>query len=282
MRFISFLFLTVIIYACSPKISSRISVVQPSLSPTDYVLVLQKEDAFECNGIEIGTIKSGDNGFSSNCSYEASILLLKALARQKGANVIKITDRKGPDVWSTCERIKAKIYRVNDISQFQNEVEWHRNAILKWENFKAKLSLQDSLSSVAAKTYCGFQYTIGKAPLTKRTEVSVKTIFDCKLSWVKPEERNRKELLEHEQIHFNICELYARQLKKKLTEAQFTSYNISGYSYRLFMETSDDYKKRQDLYDAETNHGLDVAKQIIWKFTIDNELLNFEQWATDL
>ena len=88
-----FAFLATLIYSCSPKIGSTITSKQTPLSDTDFVLVLQQQDDFTNDGIEIGSIKSGDNGLSTNCTYFEVIDRLKQLARQNGANVIKITEQ---------------------------------------------------------------------------------------------------------------------------------------------------------------------------------------------
>ena len=58
--------------SCSPKISSTIGSRQTSLSDNEFVLVLQKEDPFNNDGI--------DNGLSTNCTYNEVIWTLKQLA----------------------------------------------------------------------------------------------------------------------------------------------------------------------------------------------------------
>lgn len=87
-----FAFLATIIYGCSPKIGSTIIAKQTPLLDTAFVLVLRQQDDFYNDGVEIGSIKSGDNGLSTNCTYFEVIDKLKQLARQNGANVIKITE----------------------------------------------------------------------------------------------------------------------------------------------------------------------------------------------
>ncbi|MFT4094187.1 MAG: hypothetical protein QM640_11155 [Niabella sp.] len=48
---------------------------------------------------------------------------LKTIARENGANVIKITKPLQPDSKSTYERIYADIYRVRDIHKHETEIE---------------------------------------------------------------------------------------------------------------------------------------------------------------
>lgn len=129
-------FFTILIYSCSPKIGSTITSKQPPLSDTDFVLVLQQQDDFTNDGIEVGSIKSGDNGLSTNCTYFEVIDKLKQMARENGANVIKVTEHKGPDRLSSCDRFTAKIYKVPDFRKHEKGIEWSPNRKLTWEDFK--------------------------------------------------------------------------------------------------------------------------------------------------
>lgn len=52
---------------------ASITNTQPPLPDTAFVLVLQTDDAFTNDGIEIGTIKSGDNRLLTNCTYYEEI-----------------------------------------------------------------------------------------------------------------------------------------------------------------------------------------------------------------
>jgi hypothetical protein len=52
----------------------------------------------------------------------------------------------------------------------------------------------------------------------KKAKIFTKNTFDCKLSWVRPNQKYRTDLLEHEQGHFDLCEIYTRQLRKRLED----------------------------------------------------------------
>lgn len=55
--------------ACSPKFVTTIPNKQPAFSPTEPVLVIQKTDTFSNQGIFVGTLKSPDYGFYTNCKF---------------------------------------------------------------------------------------------------------------------------------------------------------------------------------------------------------------------
>lgn len=273
-----FAFLATLIYSCSPKIGSTITSKQTPLSDTDFVLVLQQQGDFINDGIEIGSIKSGDNGLSTNCTYFEVIDRLKQLARQNGANVIKITEHKMPDRWSSCERLTAKIYRVPNFRKHEKEIEWTANRKLTWEDFKGSPKIISN-SNTAAQTYCGFGFQTNYVTILTKAKIFTKNTFTSNLSWVRPDQKDKADLLEHEQGHFDLCEVYTRQLRKKLEEKKLTVLNLNTDANIIFKDVYALYLDRQELYEKETNHGLNRQKQIEWTATMSAELNDLSNYT---
>jgi hypothetical protein len=241
-------------------------------------LVLQQQDDFINDGIEIGSIKSGDNGLSTNCTYFEVIDRLKQLARQNGANVIKITEHKMPDRWSSCERLTAKIYRVPNFRKHEKEIEWTANRKLTWEDFKGSPKIISN-SNTAAQTYCGFGFQTNYVTILTKAKIFTKNTFTCNLSWVRPDQKDKADLLEHEQGHFDLCEVYTRQLRKKLEEKKLTVLNLNTDANIIFKDVYALYLDRQELYEKETNHGLNRQKQIEWTATMSAELNDLSNYT---
>ena len=278
MRQLYILLILTLLSSCSPKIGSTIISKQNPLSDSEMVLVLQKEDTFVNDGIEIGSIKSGDNGLSMNCTYNEIIEKLRQLARQNGANIIKITEQKSPDLWSTCERIKAQIYKVPDFRKYEKEIVWTRNRKLTWDDFKGKPKTISN-TNVAATTYCGFGFETNQVFVFSKVKLFTKNVFDCNLSWVRPDQKDKIPVLEHEQGHFDLCEVYARQLRKKLEDKKLTAFTLNGDANAIFKEIWALCLERQELYEKETNYGLDRQKQYEWATTIEKELLELNAYS---
>jgi hypothetical protein len=270
--------LTTFIYSCSPKIGSTITSKQPPLPDTAFVLVLQEQDDFINDGIEIGTIKSGDNGLSNNCSYFEVLDKLKLITRQSGANVIKITEQKSPDNWSSCVRLKATIYKVPNFRIHEKEIYWTADRKLSWEDFKGSPKTISN-TNTAAQTYCGFGFQTNQVSTLTKTKIFTTNIFTCNLSWVREDQKSRIDLLEHEQGHFDLCEVYSRQLRKKLIEKKLTVYNINTDANIIFKSVYALYLDRQELYEKETNYGLDRQKQIEWTKKIENEIKDLSSFT---
>jgi len=99
--------------SCSSSISTTLSKHYP---PTDYreeVAVIGLKDPMPANAEEIGTVKIGDSGFSTDCGWDVAIEKAVNEARKHGGNAIKIIKHTPPNMGSTCHRITALILRVS-------------------------------------------------------------------------------------------------------------------------------------------------------------------------
>lgn len=278
MKILTTLLLTIFLFcSCSPKIGSKIISQQPSLSDTDAVLVLQKQDNFYNDGIEIGVIHAGDNGLSLNCSYEDVVSTLTQLARKKGANVIKIIDYKDPDHWSSCVRLIARVYRVPDTRKYEVTINWSANRKLNWNDFKSPFKHEDDLN-IAAQTFSAIRYKGIALTVFGHGKIHVSTIFYCDSSWVDPNQKYRLDLLEHEQGHFDLCEVYARKFRERIKENKLSVNNVADLD-DVFYGIRNEYFKRQDLYDEQTKHGLNRKNQIEWTNEINEELNKLKDFS---
>ncbi len=98
-------------------------------------------------------------------------------------------------------------------------------------------------------------------------------------SWVKNE---TDYLLSHEQLHFDIAELYNRKFKKAVSEIKFETKKIEETIPNIFLRFNKERIKNQNLYDEETRHGESKVQQEIWIKKINNELKNFELYSNNV
>ncbi len=98
----------------------------------------------------------------------------------------------------------------------------------------------------------------------------VKAYFDKRESWVK-EEAKTAHHLKHEQVHFDITELYARKVMEALSHEEF----FCGEEKR-FNEFVDNlltgWETDQVQYDVSTNYSNEYDEQRAWEFKIALEL----------
>jgi len=121
---LAFLCLGGLAISCAPKVSTTVSQTLPASDYKGEVIVIGLEEAFPEDAKELGTVKIGDTGFTTNCGWEVVIAEAKLEARKAGGNALKIVSHKPPTtLGSSCHRIVATILLVADPSSFQSDEE---------------------------------------------------------------------------------------------------------------------------------------------------------------
>jgi hypothetical protein len=92
-------------------------------------------------------------------------------------------------------------------------IKWNENRKLTWDDFKAE-PLKMGSTVAMTTTHLGFSYSFANGKITYKIDCW----FDKNKSWglVKND-----WILKHEQGHFDIAEIFARQLYKSVSEYQY-------------------------------------------------------------
>jgi hypothetical protein len=154
--------------------------------------------------------------------------------------------------------------------------EWSEARKLSWGDFTGTYKPDDG-DRAAAGTCCSIGFN---AHLTARgeVEVSIFNAFNPNGSWVIREQRNPR-LLAHEQGHFDICELYTRKLRERVSKLIVTASNFSTIYKKVYAELYEEYNAAQQRYEEETMHGLREDAQLAWEMNIANGLHVQEAYA---
>jgi hypothetical protein len=113
------------------------------------------------------------------------------------------------------------------------------------------------------------------------TEWSVRCGFDRNKSWRKSWFKSFNEILPHEQGHLDISILYSTRLAHTKLDrlptgegesVQAAADNLKTNLDALVARTSKEAQAEQDVYDTETSHGANRAKQREWTSTIQKRL----------
>jgi hypothetical protein len=153
-----------------------------------------------------------------------------------------------------------------------NSILWNEATKLVWPDFKGA---PDSSSPYKAFTESGIHTEIS----AKNNEaiISIKVSFDKTKSWTK--ETNSRELLTHEQVHFDITEVWARKFRQKLKGKTFSiktfQSELNATQASIFKES----KEIQVLYDKETEHSVNKANQQKWNKKIAEELKSLSTFS---
>ena len=148
---------------------------------------------------------------------------------------------------------------------------WTPERKLSWSDFKGRPS---GISSAAAITASGISYSFSAQGTKDAMELDFKvdTYFYPDKSWYKSKLAN-PIILGHEQLHFDISEVFARKLRQILARTKFTNNAKAEVKeiYRNVLRELNDY---QNQYDSETNFSRDTVQQLIWNKKIGKALNN--------
>ncbi|SNR15445.1 hypothetical protein [Tenacibaculum jejuense] len=90
--------------------------------------------------------------------------------------------------------------------------------------------------------------------------------------------KKNNHLLKHEQLHFDIVELYARKLRKQFLLLKKERVSLDDY-FLVYESVNKKLDENQDFYDRETQHSLNKEKQKEWSFSIKNKLKKMEPYS---
>ena len=150
-----------------------------------------------------------------------------------------------------------------------NRIVWTEERQLNWNDFQGNPDYSDEFRS--AVTVSAINFTTRCEPNGELFyKVSAQFLKDK--SWVKPEAYSDYHL-GHEQLHFDITELYVRKIREALGEEtyQCDDQQLVQKLVKYYMQ---ECLAMQDEYDKETRYSLHKAKQKVWEVSIQNQLAN--------
>lgn len=155
---------------------------------------------------------------------------------------------------------------------------WDAESKLTWADFKAT---PDKDSDAVALTASGITFGYSVQTTGKRiVEFStvVESHFYPNKSWYK-KERSDVHILGHEQLHFDITELYARKFRQQISELQ-VNQNVKKQLNKLHQDINVELNTAQKKYDLETQHSMDAVKQRRWANYVEKELILLEAFKS--
>ena len=166
-----------------------------------------------------------------------------------------------------------------NISPTEEVIIWSEDSALTWNDFQGNPNPQ---ADEAALTASGITFSFSVQESSQRGYVSFETEvfahFYPKKSWY-IKERVTDHILRHEQLHFDLTELYARQFRYQISKLQI-SPNIKKQLRAIHESVNLELSKRQAAYDGETDHSRNLENQIKWELMIENELLEFKAYSS--
>jgi Bacterial protein of unknown function (DUF922) len=154
------------------------------------------------------------------------------------------------------------------------------DADLTWLDYKKVLQQSGTHH---AFTYSGITFEMFAEKDT--VQIKVYSYFDPSQSWVHPDHRV-PSLLSHEQLHFDITELYARMMKKEMSAyflnpvSEFVQKKLDVKVKSIFTRLYNEHMLAQQRYDVETQHGVLSDEQSAWQKDIETKLKELDAFST--
>ncbi|MEM6816867.1 MAG: hypothetical protein AAF600_21170 [Bacteroidota bacterium] len=172
------------------------------------------------------------------------------------------------------------LFLFYDLSSYSQEndtiIFWSESELLKWADFNAE---EDSLSfPLSHGGYANAITVVGIEVVEMNLDCyRLQGTFYKNASWTTT---NRNTVLVHEQGHFDLMELVARNLRKKLLKKkeqcqEFSFYDEIGIAYDM-------YDSLSTFYDKSTKHGIYDMPQNIWNEKIQSGLDSLKDYTGDI
>lgn len=147
----------------------------------------------------------------------------------------------------------------------EESIIWHQARKLTWDDFRGEAP---GSTPVAALTASGISYSFSS--YQRGDEMMIRYIVTANFypsrSWYQPRYAN-SNVLAHEQLHFDITELFARKFRQRLDSTRFTE-NIKAEVREIFRQINAELAEFQDRYDLETNSSRLLDRQREWQHKV--------------
>lgn len=155
----------------------------------------------------------------------------------------------------------------------ENRLSWSEYLPLNWSDFQA-IPPGMSKRNIAAITSSVIQYRYycedGKI------QYAIQSVFLKDESWVRETART-DDYLRHEQLHFDITEVYARKLKRFLGQRIYYCDDVREFE-RQINDVLAQWRALQAKYDRETQYSLDYRRQANWNDYVATLLTRYEAY----
>jgi hypothetical protein len=160
---------------------------------------------------------------------------------------------------------------LSGFAQNAQFIEWSPVKRLTWDDYLAKPSSSTDAAAITS-TALGVEYHLMNNALTYT--------ITCRFSKTNSWGRHKTDyILQHEQGHFDITELFARKLAKELREYKFNPRKYQDEVTRIYKKLMDEKEEYQNKYDKETDFSRNKERQAEWLEKIKDELDELDEYA---
>lgn len=157
-----------------------------------------------------------------------------------------------------------------------NEIPWSVNRPLIWDDFKGSNAEANKSQAALVRTRISLDTKVSKDQ--DSVLVIIEALMVKNRSW-KLRTTDSEYCLKHEQLHFDIAELFARKFRKQVSEMIPDKRTFNEKLSKMMKRIDKELSAMQNQYDKETNHSLIKEKQEVWNKKVAEDLGNYVSWA---
>jgi hypothetical protein len=151
----------------------------------------------------------------------------------------------------------------------EDYITWNSDKKLSWDDFKMD-SPSSTRDAALTTTFVGFSYS--------RTRDIITFDIECKFQKSRSWGRLKTDyILNHEQGHFDIAEIFARKLNKEITLFLAKSKQHEELN-KIYTKVMNEKRDTQQQYDDETNHSINKTQQAAWDKKIEEMLEELKEY----
>lgn len=140
---------------------------------------------------------------------------------------------------------------------------WSENRKLNWDDFQGSVHKETK----GAQSDIGIDVLSIPAGNNRYNYVVIAYFYKLRSSVA----LKNPKILKHEQLHFDIAELYARKMRIELAQLKKEKFDLDKYN-RSIDDIYQKYFLYQKKFDKETGHSVLIENQHIWEKEIAHEL----------
>ncbi|WP_411895385.1 DUF922 domain-containing protein [Winogradskyella sp. A2] len=160
----------------------------------------------------------------------------------------------------------------------EESMTWNESRKLTWADFKGEVNPNsDAVALTASGITFGFSVSTSGSRIVDYS-TSVEAHFYPNKSWYNKDKAD-DYILGHEQLHFDITELYTRLFRQRLTKLR-VNQNIRKQLKQLHANINEELNTTQKRYDEQSLHSINVEVQNEWREYISAELAKIEQFKS--
>jgi hypothetical protein len=157
-------------------------------------------------------------------------------------------------------------------------ISWKDGQKLTWDHFRGKPNTNISAAAVTASGIT-FEFSIQETKTRiVNFDTKVYAHFYPEKSWY-IKALGDKHILAHEQLHFDITELYARKFRKEISKLKISN-QLKDQLRNLHQKINKELATAQNLYDTETDNSIIKEAQERWEIHVKKELAKLDAFKS--